>query len=445
MEFKVTEPLKERNKTRKANKHEEDEASNSDSDSDTPSCSKAKKLPPSSHSYDTTSSNDEENTDSCESNEDGNYSASKCTFADLQLLNIFYEKTPESMENFMREVKNAFMERKGFCPNCSMMNNVLKEHLKNLTFSYDLTNLRDLRVYGNPGVVADRVTKEIEKYLQWTWKKSQEMLQKNQFYQTLDTSMQEKAQELIFSLSFPVKTFAGETIQLVKKILFGKLEEKWRSSDEMERGKGRKRSERARVRCRRSHGQHADSKISYKATTENFFQQYCEKFAGLFFLVKGEVLEGSFSFKNQMLKSTPDVVYQYLSDSGYPQDQLLFVTEANSAVASEEGTTYMEQVVGQNVMGQVGAELLGQSPHSVFYPFSLGVVCMETKLIFVLLKIAEEHSVSIQKGESGSAENPGKIIYTEPFDMLKQEDRLKMAEFLYWLGFVQDLKKYDFL
>ncbi|XP_061169147.1 uncharacterized protein LOC133178468 [Saccostrea echinata] len=303
-----------------------------DSDSDTPSCCKVKKLPPLPHSYDTTSSNNEENTDSYESNEDGNYSASKWTFADLQLLNIFYEKTPESMENFMKEVKDAFMERKGFCPDSSIINNVLKEHLKNLTFSYELTNLRDLRVYGNPGVVAERITKEMERYLQWTWKKSQEMLQKNQFYQALDSSLKDKVQELIFSLSFPVKTFAGETIQLVKKILFGKQEEKQRSSYEMERGKGRRRSERARVRSRGSHGQHADSKISYKATTENFFQQYCEKFAGLFFLVKGEVLEGSFSFKNQILRSTPDVVYQYLSDYGYPQDQLLIVMEVTMLI-----------------------------------------------------------------------------------------------------------------
>lgn len=84
-------------------------------------------------------------------------------------------------------------------------------------------------------------------------------------------------------------------------------------------------------------------------------------------------------------------------------------------------------------LGQVGSELFAQANTSAMYPNSLGMICMETKLIFVYLKMPKEH-----RNITFPLRTEGKIHYTRPFDMMKAEDRAEVCEFLYWLGCVQN-------
>ncbi|XP_061170574.1 uncharacterized protein LOC133179913 [Saccostrea echinata] len=247
-----------------------------------------------------------------------------------------------------------------------------------------------------------------------------------QFSLGLDSSVKTYTQCQLNGMVFAVREFAVETSQLIKKRLFTETE----SEDRGKRRRGHTRSQ----------GHHGDTVcVKYP---DNFFQNYFEVFGGMFFLKKGEIPCRSFTCNNRVERNNPDLVYHFFSERK-TEEELFFLLEVKEAPVNQ-GAVDIEKQLGTRVMAQVGAELLGQSMCSVFYPSSLGILCMETKLIFVFLKITLEHSISICKGEIGSSDNPGKIMYTESFDILKAEDRLKMAEFLCWLGSVQDYGKYKF-
>ncbi|XP_062616795.1 uncharacterized protein LOC134278495 [Saccostrea cucullata] len=228
-----------------------------------------------------------------------------------------------------------------------------------------------------------------------------------------------------------VREFAVETSQLTRKTLFTEAK-----SEE----KGRKRRQAG------SQGQRARSQgrgdTECATHPENFFQNYFEVFGRMFSLKKGEIPQRWFTFRHQAVRNSPDLVYHFFS-KGKSMEELFFLMEIKEFPVNQGAVDFEEQV-GTRELARVGAELLGQSMCCVFYPCSLGVLCMETKLMFVFLKISLKHSISIRKGEKGSPDTPCKIMYTEVFDILKAEDRLKMSDILFWLGCVQDYGKYKF-
>ncbi|XP_061180586.1 uncharacterized protein LOC133189195 [Saccostrea echinata] len=340
MTTKEHEPVKKRTKKRTARDVEEEEDSNSDSENETLGSSNKKKCPPSNHSdYSTDSSQS--------SKEQGTYSTSHWSYKDLKSVNIFYEETQEPLEKFISEVKDVLQSERYFFPDPSKMTNILRKHLENLTFSYDLAKLRIVRKYGVPREELERISEEMMEYeRQWTHgEEPEETLQKNHFYEALDSSMKNHALKLIIKLDFAVGDFAYQTIQLAKQILIG--------TDCPED-----------TECR------------------NIFQIYCEFFGRIFFLTSGVVIQGSFTFQNRILRITPDIVYHYIPDKcrNSEDEQLLFIIQANRAADSPEDATDIKEIVGEDIMGQVGAELIGLSRRSVFYPNSLGIICMETKV-----------------------------------------------------------------
>lgn len=96
----------------------------------------------------------------------------------------------------------------------------------------------------------------------------------------------------------------------------------------------------------------------------------------------------------------------------------------------------LEEQVGPGVLGQVGSELFAETNFSLLKPNSLGIICMETRFIFVYLRMPEAHFRNVLLGKP--LETKGKISYTRSFDMLNAEDRSKIAELLYFLGCVQN-------
>ncbi|XP_061170408.1 uncharacterized protein LOC133179731 [Saccostrea echinata] len=336
----LPEPLAKSTKNREACDPDEDSPEplikrtrkSEDLDSETPSYKKAElqareKEPSSPYSDYTTGDEDEGETDSsCWSEHKENDSARHWTYKDLMNLNISYEKTP--LENFIKEVKDAFMNAKGFCPDSSRMNSVLKRHLENLAFSYDTTDLRDDRVYSNPYFEVRMILKEMKKYLQQWNKNSEKLLNENQFYEALDPSTKKSAQKLIDVLDFAVQTFAGETIQLVRKILLEKESDEGRGG--RARGQGSKGHHGGKAREQSRGGQgglHGCQDTEFVQISGNFLKNYFDIFGRMFFLVSGEVHAGCFTFENRTVWTTPDRVYNYLADSGYPPDELFFIVE----------------------------------------------------------------------------------------------------------------------
>ncbi|XP_061186510.1 uncharacterized protein LOC133194595 [Saccostrea echinata] len=467
------EPLTERTQKRKASDTEEDEKASSDNE--TPSSSKAilhqrKRSAPSSLESDYTSwseSGDEANSSSWSESGDeadssclksplsgkerGNDSASQWTYKDLMHLNIFYEEKPEPLEKFLIEVKDAFMNEKGFCPDPSKITSSFKKQLEEiLTFSYDLKKIRKILRVPHKTMEAQKVEEEIKKSIQKTWEMPEKVLFDKQ---TLESPVGKFAEMYAVQLNSALMTFARETDHLINLVLYEEPEsmypsqtcetDKMSASKEEQKGRGRGKRRRGRAGGGKEGPQDHQEDSKCGQTTESIFENFCKFFGNVFFLQEGYIPQRSFSFQNKKLKNVPNLVYHFYSGKKDQAKDIVLFVEVKKAPVTEDATD-IRQLVGQNVMGQFGAELLGQSLHSVFYPNSLGILCMETKLIFAFLKISDEHATGICLGDRGTADDQGKVIYTEPFDMLKAEDRLKIADFLFWLGIVQDSNKFSF-
>ncbi|XP_061170575.1 uncharacterized protein LOC133179914 [Saccostrea echinata] len=158
----------------------QDDENSLDSESETPSSSKIRKthLPLTSSDYTTGNESEEELDLSCSGEEGVNDSVGNWEYKDLLGLNICYKETPESLENFIQEVKDAFLNRKGFCPDCSEVTRSLKRHLEeSLTFSYDLRKIKDL-AYTSVDYREDelkKVHREMEEIVKKMWRNSENM------------------------------------------------------------------------------------------------------------------------------------------------------------------------------------------------------------------------------------------------------------------------------
>ncbi|XP_061168237.1 uncharacterized protein LOC133177144 [Saccostrea echinata] len=439
MSSNLSEPLEaERSRKRTASDLEEEKSASLEDE--TQSSSKETSLPPrkknapsSLSAFRTWSECGDESDSSCTksqlaSSKEGNFSASHWTYKDLIYLNIYYEDMPDPLETFIKDVKDAFRNEKGFCPDPSKLTNFLKKELeKSLTFTHELRKFEKLVKKEHRETQIEKVKKEIKENMEMTWKKCDVLFD----FKSLDSATEEFVKETVTLFNVAVRDFAEETLELLGMGIFQKPKY---ASQEKERGKNR--GGRARGGSRGGH-----DNAEYMSTTENICQHYCRAFGNIFFLREGFLCERSFTFNKQTVRNTPDLIYHY--HSGKTMEELLFIIEVKKVPLNLD-TTDIRQLVGKNIMGQVGGELLGQSQYSVFYPHSLGIICMETKLIFVLLKMSKEHSEGLFSGDKGTADDPGKIHYTEPFDILRAEDRSKIAEFMFWLGLVQNTSKYKY-
>ncbi|XP_062577450.1 uncharacterized protein LOC134239288 [Saccostrea cucullata] len=429
----IQESLQKKSHKRKAEDVTEDEGLNLNLETEMPSSSKTANLPsrekrtPSSFSTYASWSEPGDEVDSSvlksplSSDDSRNFPASRWGYKDLMYINIFYEKKPDTLDTFVKEVKDAFMKEKGFCPNISKVTDILIKELEEmLTFSYDMTEIKNVRKLDHKEKTSEKVKQEMKEIAERANAREMPVLcDKKAFGPALEKFVLRS----VIMMNSAIIDFAKETISLTKRVLFGV--EKEYSSGEKEAKKGKSQDENA-----------SEESFEFRdigQNTENSFQNYCELFGRIFFLLKGHIPERIFSFHGKKVRNTPDLVYHF--DSGMSSEELLFMVEVKKAPVTEN-VTDIRELVGRNVLGQFGAELFGQSLNSVFFPNSLGVLCMETKLIFAFLKISRQHSDGIYNGIRGKADDPGIIKYTEPFDMLRAEDRLKMAEFMFWLGIV---------
>ncbi|XP_078339664.1 uncharacterized protein LOC111108463 isoform X3 [Crassostrea virginica] len=108
----------------------------------------------------------------------------------------------------------------------------------------------------------------------------------------------------------------------------------------------------------------------------------------------------------------------------------------------------IQGVLNDRVLGQHAGELLVDHKESLFgVEAVLGILCMQTTIVFTLLEVSKDHLKRIvEDGEveqkkqmkrkvgEDDAKNSGIILYTKPYDYMKEEDREEVIEFLVWLG-----------
>ncbi|KAK3087151.1 hypothetical protein FSP39_002390 [Pinctada imbricata] len=94
------------------------------------------------------------------------------------------------------------------------------------------------------------------------------------------------------------------------------------------------------------------------------------------------------------------------------------------------------QSLKSEVLAQIGAELLAELPYSVFSNRSVGILCMRTEIVFMMLDMSQTESQAIKVG-SDIVNRKGKVMYTRSYDILKADDRQEVMGFLLWLAFVQ--------
>lgn len=183
---------------------------------------------------------------------------------------------------------------------------------------------------------------------------------------------------------------------------------------------------------------HAGGSAERERPVESVYLHHFIKFAELFFLENTAVVKRSFVFGEKIVSSTPDLEYGFApTPSTMPtkkENTLLFVVEAKGKPINNVSSECLEDQLDDGVLRRVGYELITKIPFSVTFPNTLGIICMETKIIFVYLKVTKEDFELLTL----PLKSPGIIHYTRSFDMLKADDRGEICEFLYWLGCIQN-------
>uniref|UniRef100_A0A8W8P6B8 Uncharacterized protein n=1 Tax=Magallana gigas TaxID=29159 RepID=A0A8W8P6B8_MAGGI len=147
------------------------------------------------------------------------------------------------------------------------------------------------------------------------------------------------------------------------------------------------------------------------------------------------VVKRTFIFGDKIVSSVPDLAYGFAPRPiAIQKNVLLFVVEVKGKPVNNVLSECLEDQLDSGVLGQVGSELFAEVPHSVMFPNSMGIICMETKIIFVYLKVKKEPDELLIL----PLKSKGTIHYTRPYDILKAQDRGEVCEIFYWLGCAQN-------
>lgn len=143
------------------------------------------------------------------------------------------------------------------------------------------------------------------------------------------------------------------------------------------------------------------------------YQNLFETFGALFFLGKKRTVGKPIEAGDKLMTSTPDFTYPLASvpQAGRTLEdcRLLFIVEVKGTPINNVSSECLEEQLDSYVLEQVGSQLFAQAKtsRSAMYPNSLGMICMETKLIFVYLKMPKEH-----RNITFPLKTEGKIHYT---------------------------------
>nr|XP_034335227.1 uncharacterized protein LOC105325187 [Crassostrea gigas] len=349
--------------------------------------------------------------------EEGNFPASKWKYVDLKNMNVHYNKKPDPIKEFTQNVKADVLENYPNIPdfekNVKRLSSLTKENVliscEKLFTSYDLNTAGD----------------EHKNYLEIElMKKIQNDLGR---INTVDEDLDYR--DLLKVWYVAARRFLYSTVSLIGRVIHppketvAVLKQKELMKSKKKRSKGKR---------------HAGRSAERERPVESVYQHYFIKFAELFFLENTAVVKRSFVFGEKIVSSTPDLEYGFApTPSTMPtkkENTLLFVVEAKGKPINNVSSECLEDQLDDGVLRRVGCELIAKIPFSVMFPNTLGIICMETKIIFVYLKVTKEDFELLTL----PLKSQGIIHYTRSFDMLKAEDRGEICEFLYWLGCIQN-------
>lgn len=338
-------------------------------------------------------------------------------YMDLKNANIFYNEKPDSIEEFMQDIKvdilKNFPEIPDFEESVKKLSSLTRD---NLLFSFDLDNILKHLDDG----YAHKNYVEVE----WMKQIRSDFVRAEQVDKTLDlTDMFDR------NWFSAVKDFLISTMSLITTVLNPtEDEESLKKCKELIKQKVREK--------RKNKGRKlAESAERGRGPLGSVYHHYFTMIGELFFLKQRAVVKRTFIFGDKIVSSVPDLTYGFASRPvAIQKNVLLSVVEVKGKPINNDLSECLEDQLDSGVLGRVGSELFAEVPHSVMFPNSLGIICMETKIIFLYLKIQKEPGELLIL----PLKNKGIIHYTKPFDILKAQDRGEVCEILYWLGCAQN-------
>lgn len=346
--------------------------------------------------------------------------ASKWQYLDLKNTNIFYNDKAEPLKEFMQNVKTDIsMEFPKFEKTVEKFCRLTTE---NLLFSFDFDAVCK-RPIGVPNQFRIMVEHSFMADVKTNIERAERVDKELDHTSLFDRKWFEAVERFLFA-----------SVSLFKRIVYPEEDENVKRAKKV-----------IALKSRKGKGKHArTTNTNRKQSIHNTYQYFFAKFGELFFLEQQEVDERTYLFGDKLVNCIPDLAYalRRLPDkldygiNTTEGNRLLFVVEVKSKEVKGHSFECLEQYLDSGVLERVGSLLFAESNFSVLCPNSLGIICMETKIIFVYLKMPKEHYYSIILNKPHR--DKGNIHYTKSFDMLNADDRAEVCEFMYWLGCIQN-------
>lgn len=338
-------------------------------------------------------------------------------YMDFMNSNIFYNEKPDSIEEFMQDIKvdilKNFPDIPDFENSVKKLSSLTRD---NLLFSFDMDNI--LKHLDDGYAHKNYVEVEWMKQIRLDFVRAEQVDKALDLTNMFDRNWFSAVKDFLISTMSLITTVLnppedGESLQKNKELIRQKVREK-------RKNKGRKL---------------AESAERGRAPLKSVYHHYFTMIGELFFLKQRAVAKRTFIFGDKIVSSVPDLSYGFASRPvAIQKNVLLSVVEVKGKPVNNDMSACLEDQLDSGVLWRVGSELFAEVPHSVMFPNSLGIICMETKIIFVYLKIKREPGELLIL----PLKNKGSIRYTRPFDILNAQDRGEVCEILYWLGCAQN-------
>lgn len=338
-------------------------------------------------------------------------------YMDFMNSNIFYNEKPDSIEEFMQDIKvdilKNFPDIPDFENSVKKLSSLTRD---NLLFSFDMDNI--LKHLDDGYAHKNYVEVEWMKQIRLDFVRAEQVDKALDLTNMFDRNWFSAVKDFLISTMSLITTVLnppedGESLQKNKELIRQKVREK-------RKNKGRKL---------------AESAERGRGPLKSVYHHYFTMIGELFFLKQRAVAKRTFIFGGKIVSSVPDLSYGFASRPvAIQKNVLLSVVEVKGKPVNNDMSACLEDQLDSGVLWRVGSELFAEVPHSVMFPNSLGIICMETKIIFVYLKIKREPGELLIL----PLKNKGSIRYTRPFDILNAQDRGEVCEILYWLGCAQN-------
>lgn len=178
--------------------------------------------------------------------------------------------------------------------------------------------------------------------------------------------------------------------------------------------------------------------------TQYMHQILFQHFVGLFglsFIAYPQLDGHEIKIGHVEVTSIPDVVFPCFS-TNKEEIEVIAICDVKSNFNEESQTSSDERKkvhLDDNLLGQIGGDLLAHLPLSKNQRGLLGIIVQATYVTFCHLDCTLEQFVEIKTGNPDFTVNP-EMCFTRPYNFLKASDRQELIEPLLKLGFIQRMQ-----